>query len=63
MAIWARLWFHYCSAGGWFPAERTWFLLTAIEKQCSRGRLQRENFMKQCILNGRLNRRSAVAAI
>ena len=23
MAILARLWFHYCSASGWFRAERT----------------------------------------
>src|SRR5260370_2928277 len=52
MAVSASLWFHYCAASGWFPAERTRVLLTTIEKQGSRGRLQRENYTKQEILNG-----------
>src|SRR5260370_28552731 len=52
MAVSASLWFHYCAASGWFPAERTRFLLTTIENQGSRGRLQRENYTKQDILNG-----------
>jgi hypothetical protein len=39
MAILARSWFHYGPASGWFLAERTGFMLTAIEKQRSRGNL------------------------
>jgi hypothetical protein len=47
MAVLARLWFHFCSAGGWFPAEQTGLLLTAIEKQGFQSRHQRENNTKE----------------
>jgi hypothetical protein len=43
MAISARLWFHVCTAIGWFPAALNLFLPTAIEEQGSRDQLQLES--------------------
>jgi len=46
MAVLAMLWFHFCTAIGWFPAALNLFLPTAIGEQSSRGQLQVEDFMQ-----------------
>ena len=33
MAVSARLWFHFCTAVGWFPAALNLFLATAIRSK------------------------------
>jgi hypothetical protein len=51
MAVSARLWFHFGTTIGRFPAALNLFLLTAIEEQGSRGQPRIENYTKQTLFD------------
>jgi hypothetical protein len=62
MAVSARLWFHFCTDVGWFPAALNLFLPTAIEEQSSRGQLKLRSMKTKHRPVSPLRQRPAVSA-